>query len=346
MADAKSPPVTIRTIAQHVGVSNATVSSVLANRHEERRVAPATVERVRQAVRELGYVPNLTARRLRTNDPGVRQYDLGILTTFEAPLPLVSSLLREVQRAIDRRAGPGRQYSVSIDMFHAGRLKELRGLFNASRFNGVILTNTLPADDAFLSATTLPYPAVVLGRRLPTYTCVLDAPGEIGRRVAGLLLRGGRTRPVVLVPPTLTQSTADRVASFAEAARLQTGEEPRRITAGGFAPATAERAVREALRRDSRPFDALFSVTDSLALGAYQAIKHANRRIPAEIAMVGVGDDDRSEYFDPPLTCVGPDNDQIVHQVVGQLFKLMGERVAAQPAEIFVPPIVTIRDST
>src|SRR5512140_3059025 len=93
-------PVTVHTIAAHVGVSPAAVSTVLANRHEERRLAPATVERIRQAVRELGYVPNVAARRLRAHDPDVYSMDLGILTSFEAPLFLVSRLLHEVQRTV------------------------------------------------------------------------------------------------------------------------------------------------------------------------------------------------------------------------------------------------------
>ena len=176
MTRGKKPPVTVRSIALHVGVSPATVSTVLANRHEERRLAPATVERIRRAVRELGYVPNIAGRRLRAHDPGVRQIDLAILTTFEAPLFLVSRALRQLQRMADARTGPGRKFSVSIDMFHAGRLHEMPGLLNASRFNGVIITNTLPDDDAFLATTTLPYAVVVLGRRITNYWCVLETP--------------------------------------------------------------------------------------------------------------------------------------------------------------------------
>jgi LacI family transcriptional regulator len=106
MARAESRSVTVHTIAKHVGVSPSAVSTVLANRHEERRLAPSTVERIRQAVRELGYVPNVAARRLRANDPEVHSMDLGILTTFEAPLFLVSRALREVQRTVDARWFP------------------------------------------------------------------------------------------------------------------------------------------------------------------------------------------------------------------------------------------------
>src|SRR5687768_9347935 len=164
-------PVTVHMIAEHVGVSAAAVSTVLANRHEERRLARATVDRIRQAIRELGYVPNVAARRLRAHDPEVRHLELGILTSFEAPLFLVSRALRQVQEAVDARSASDRRYSVTIDMFHAGRLREMPGLQSASRFNGVIITNTLPADDAFLKSTILPYAVVVQGRRIPNYCC-------------------------------------------------------------------------------------------------------------------------------------------------------------------------------
>lgn len=343
MARTDRLPVTVRTIAEHVGVSPAAVSTVLANRHEERRLAPATVEKIRKAVRDLGYVPNVAARRLRAHDPGVHHREIGILTSFEAPLFLVSRVLRQVQRMADARTGPGRKFSVSIAMFHAGSLGEMPGLMEASRFNGVILTNTLPDDDAFLAATTLPYAVVVLGRRLPNYCCVLDTPGEIGRRAAEILLARGCKRPVVLVPALLTQSTGERAVAFAATVRTQTGTEPARVVAAGFSPREGAEALRAHLGA-GRSCDGLYAVTDGLALGAYQAIKDAGRRIPKDIAVVGVGDHEHADFFDPPLTCVGPSNDTIVEQVVAQLFQLMSHR-RVKPVEISVKPSVSMRAS-
>lgn len=339
----RTVPVTVRTLAEHVGVSPSAVSTVLANRHEERRLAPATVEKIRQAVRELGYVPNVAARRLRAHNPDVHHHELGILTSFEAPLFLVSRVLRQVQRMADARTGPSRKFSVSIDMFHAGRLREMPGLLNASRFNGVIITNTLPEDDRFLASTTLPYAVVVLGRRLPNYCCVLDTPGEIGRRAAEILVGRGCRRPVVLAPALLTESTAERAEAFCATVRAQTGQEPARVIAAGFTPASGAEALRAHLGAGRR-CDGLYAVTDVLALGAYQAIKDAGCRIPKDIAVVGVGDHEHADFFDPPLTCVGPSNETIVEQVVTQLFYLMNQR-RVKPAEIFVPPSVAIRGS-
>jgi len=343
MARSDQRPVTVHMIAEHVGVSASAVSTVLAGRHEERRLALATVEKIRKAVRDLGYVPNVAARRLRAQDPEVHHIELGILTSFEAPLFLVSRVLRQVQRMADARTGLGRIFSVSIAMFHAGRLREMAGLLNASRFNGVVITNTLPDDDAFLATTTLPYAVVVLGRRLPNYCCVLDTPGESGRRAAEILLGRGGRRPVVLTPALLTESTADRADAFCATVRERTGTEPARVVAAGFTPTNGAEALRAHLGA-GRICDGLYAVTDGLALGAYQAIKDAGRKIPKDIAVVGVGDHEHADFFDPPLTCVGPSNETIVEQVVTQLFGLMNRR-RLNPLEIFVPPSVAMRAS-
>lgn len=337
-------PVTVHTIAKHVGVSPAAVSTVLANRHEERRLAAATVDKIRHAVRELGYVPNVAARRLRAHDPQVHHHELGILTTFEAPLFLVSRALKEVQRTVDARSGPDRRFSVSIDMFHAGRLREMPGLLNASRFNGVILTNTLPEDDAFLRSTVLPYAVVVQGRRLANYCCVLETPGEGGRRAAEILLKSGRRRPAVLTPALLTETTADRADAFCAAYQEATGVAPVRLPAAGFTPPSGAAATGAHVRADPA-CDGLFAVTDTLALGALHALKAAGRRVPRDVAVVGVGDTENSDFFDPPLTCVGPAYDCVVEEIVGLLFNLMNRR-RVKPTEVFVPPTVTMREST
>jgi LacI family transcriptional regulator len=294
-------------------------------------------------VRELGYVPNIAGRRLRAHDPEVRQVELGILTSFEAPLLLVSRALRQLQRKVDAQSAPDRRFSVSIDMFHAGRLREMPGLLSASRFNGVIITNTLPEDDAFLRSTTLPYAVVVQGRRLPNYCCVLETPGEVGRGAADLLLRAGCRHPAVLTPALLTETTADRAEAFCAAWRERTDREAPRVTAPGFMPASGDAAVQAHLA-ENPSCDGIFAVTDTLALGAYHAIKTRRRRIPGDVAVIGVGDSEHVDFFDPPLTCVGPSYDTVVEEIVALLFSLMNRR-RVRPAEVFVRPVVEIRAS-
>lgn len=339
-----SPAVTIYEIAKHLGISPAAVSSALANRGVERRLAPETIRRIREAATELGYVPNMAGRRLRAHKAATRQFDLAILTSFEAPLPLVSQVLHTLQRAVDLQTTEHTRFAVAIEMFHAGRLQEKPGLLDSNRYHGVIVTNTLPEDDQFLGNARLPYPVVILGRRIPNYCCVLEAPDFVGRRSAEVLLDAGCKALAILHGKQLTHTTADRVTAFTQAVRDRTGKPPIVLVSDGLQPPQGA-ATLEAFFARRGKLDGLFTVTDSLAIGAYQAIRHRGRTVPDDVAVVGVGDYELAEYIDPPLTTVAGANDAMVAEAVPLLFRLLkGEKYV--PGEVLVVPPVFLREST
>jgi LacI family transcriptional regulator len=304
-------PVTIYEIAKQVGVSPAAVSSVLANREVERRISASTAQRIRDAAKTLGYVPNMAGRRLRANKSAIRQFDLAILTSFEAPLPLVGQALHALQRAVDLQTTKHTQFAVAIEMFHAGRLKEKPSLLDANRYHGVIITNTLPEDDKFLAKAHLPCSVVILGRRIPNYCCVLEAPDFVGRRSAEILLEAGCKHPAILYGRALTHTTADRLAAFTRVIKERLGRSPITLVSPGLQPSEGAAMIEEFYAKGGK-LDGLFAVHDSLAIGAYGAIKQSGKRIPDDVAVVGVGDYELAEYFDPPLTTVAGANDAMV----------------------------------
>lgn len=339
-----SPAVTIYEIAEHVGVSPAAVSSVLANRHVERRIAEETVRRIRAAAAELGYVPNMAGRRLRAHRSATRQFDLAILTSFEAPLPLVGQALHALQRAVDVQTNEHTRYAVAIEMFHAGRLKDKPGLLDSNRYHGVIITNTLPEDDQFLANARLPYPVVIMGRRIANYYCVLEAPDFVGRRSAEVLMDAGCKHPVILHGRSLTQTTSNRLEAFNRTLMERTKRPATALVCDGLLPQQGAATIEAYLAGGGR-LDGLFAVTDSLAIGAYRAIKQGGRSIPGDVAVVGVGDYDLAEYFDPPLTTVAGANDAMVAEAVPLLFRILrGEKDALR--EVLVVPPVFVRGST
>lgn len=336
--------VTIYEIAEHVGMSPAAVSSVLANRHVERRIAPNSVRRIREAAQALGYVPNMAGRRLRARDVNTRQFDLGILTSFEAPLPLVGQVLRTLQRAVDAETTRETRYAVAIEMFHAGRLREKPGLLDANRYHGLILTNTLPDDDAFLAGNRLQLPVVMLGRRIPGYDCVLEAPAVVGRHAAELLLAAGCRHPGILHARSLTVTTRDRLEAFVRTVAARSGREPVMLASDGLLPVHGAAIVEEHFNRDQN-IDGLFAVTDSLALGAFRAIKRSGRQIPGDVAVVGVGDNELAEFFAPSLTTVAGGNEAMAAEAVPLLFRMLRGAQEASGEVLVVPPVFE-REST
>lgn len=319
-------------------MSPAAVSSALANRGVERRLSLSSIQKIRDAAAALGYVPNMAGRRLRAHKSATRQFDLAILTSFEAPLPLVGQALHALQRAVDLQTNEHTRYAVAIEMFHAGRLVEKLGSLDTNRYHAVMITNTLPEDDKFLAKTKLPYPVVVLGRRIPSYHCVLEAPDFVGRRAAETLLEAGATKLAILHGRSLTHTTANRVAAFEHVVKERTGKAPFVLVSPDLQPSQGAAAL-EVFYAQGGKLDGLFVVTDSLALGAYQTIKSRGYSVPKDVAVVGVGDYELAEYFDPPLTTVAGANDAMVAEAVPLLFRILrGERDAAREV-LVVPPV-------
>jgi LacI family transcriptional regulator len=229
-------------------------------------------------------------------------------------------------------------------MFHAGRLSEKPELLDANRYHGVLLTNTLPSDDEFLTQAHLPYPLVVFGRRIPGYCCVLEDSERVGRKAAEVLAASGCTRPAVLHGKLLTYTTRLRFEAFKQTGRTLFGKEPVAIVSSGLQPNHGTDALADFFNKGGE-CDGLFAVTDSLATGAYLSIKTSGRTIPRDISVVGIGDYGVAEYFDPALTTVAGANEAMVAEAIPLLFSLLrGESGPAQPLMVYPPTIV--RNST
>jgi LacI family transcriptional regulator len=299
---------------------------------------------VMNAARKFRYVPNVTARTLRAKSSGTKHVVVSILTTFEAPLFLVSQALRALDRAIAERKERAVKYDVNLEMFHAGRLHELSGLRGGRRWNGAIVTNTIDQDDQFLAVNQFPFPVVLMGRRIPGYPSVSVKSDTLGRKAADILTDIGRRKLAVLQPAVLTQATRSRLAAFVTSVEHKLGLPPMMITCETL----HERSGYEAMRRFlsfNPACDGVFATTDSLAIGAYLAIKRSGRTVPGDIALVGVGDNPASDYMDPPLTCFEYTEEAQNRAAANLLLDLVNGVAPANP-NIEVPVSPLLREST
>lgn len=348
MPKAKRKPVarvTVQDIADLTGVSIGAVSSVLNNRHLERRISPETVEKIRAASAKLGYLPNISARRLRSGTSQKNHLVLAFATSFEAPLNLASHLLVELRQAAGHGlAGPeDMTFSLMVELFPGGRLLQLPGLLTGDLFNAAVITNTTDEDDQFLATTRLPYPVVLINRTIPGYSCVVEDP-EAGAAAAEVLERARRRRLGVLHGTPLTQTTRCRVDSFCSAVAARPGRSVQGIAATALTEAAAYEATLRYLDAGER-IDGLYAVTDGMALGAYHAIKEKGLRIPQDIAVVGVGDYDISAFFDPPLTVAGVQRDELGREASRLLWRQL-EQAGRPPLKVEVPVQTVLRAST
>ena len=330
--------VNLMQLAEHTGLSIAAVSSVLNGLSKERRISEESVKKVQEAARELGYVPNIFARRLSSHARGTSQALLAVVTAFEAPLTLVSRAAMALHRAVENAGAKNTQFTLTIEMFDAGELRNLPGIVDNHRFSGAIIANTIEADDRFLAKAHIPYPVVTINRALPNCAAVLES-ADSGRAAADILLKAGCRRCAVLTPATGTSTTAGRLGGFHAAVETATERAPVDVVAGGRSEEDGYQAMRAHLKKHPET-DGLYAINDTLAIGAYHAIHESGRKIPKDIKVVGVGDHTASPYLTPPLTCVGASEEKLHAEAADLLLALFTGRETGAPHRIMPLQIV------
>lgn len=334
---------TCRDIARLAGTSPSTVSLVLNNRASALGISTATREAVLRAARQLGYTPDLGARRLRHRGAAQAAPELtvAILRPAGTPLGLVTRLIEAAGTALAAHA-PSSQ--LVIEEYQPGRLHEHPGLRVAARFHGAIVTSPTPADEAFLEATAVAVPVVVFQRSLTRHAGV-DVDNVAGGLAATRhLLAQGRRRIAALGWSSLpSRAVQQRLAGY-RAAMADAGLAAQvRVT---WAPALSEAdgaAAAAALLEAERP-DALFVLSDVLAIGVLHTLRRAGLRVPEDIAVVGYDDLPCAPFLAPPLTTVRLPYQEMGHAAVVWLLDAVRGR-AAQPLHATYQSELILRES-
>ncbi len=321
----------MRDVAARAGVSLKTVSRVV---NDESGVSPALVGRVRQAVDDLGFRPNVGARVLRRAD--ARTASIGLLLDDVAD-PFSATVLRAVQDAADARGVVVLSASVDGD---AGRERSLVAAFAARRVDGLIL---LPAaaDQSYLAPEVASGTAVVCVGRVPGR---LDVDTVVATDAAGAV---SAVRHLTAAGHTRIAYLGDRAAGAARLAGYRTG-----LEAAGLVPdpalvpdladaALAEQAVT-ALFRTSAPPTALFTARAAVTVAALRTLHRLG--LQRLVAVIGFGDFVTADLLSPAVTVVAQDVRRIGTTAADLLFARL-VREAGPPATYPVPTLLVPRGS-
>ena len=328
----------LKDVAERAGVSVKTVSNVV---NGYLHVRPDTRDRVEQAIAELNYRPNLSARNLRKGRTGVIA-----LAVPELDIPYFAELARHVVAAA---AAHG--WTVLIDQTGGGHEQERKAASGIGdhMIDGLIFSPlALTADDL---AGLDGMPMVLLGERVdhgPADHVVVDnvaAAREITAHLVGL----GRRRIAAVGSQRTPEVASARLRLAGYAAALEEAglgyDEKLVAPAPAWHRADGAAAVRDLLASGVRP-DAVFCFNDTLALGALRALHDAGLRVPEDVAVVGFDDIEDGRFSIPTLTTVAPDKERIAKLAV----ELLAERIdgdrEAPPRELTAPYRLATREST
>jgi LacI family transcriptional regulator len=334
---AGAPP-TIIDVAKKAGVSIKTVSRVM---NKEPTVHADTRARVQEAVNELNYRPQLSARSLA----GAKSFLIGLLY-YDPSAAFVAGVQQGATRGC---RDAGRHLVVeSLQENGADVQAQIESMLAALRPDGMILTPPLCDNPAILE--------VLRANRTP---CVLISPAGEGHGMArvcmddalaaeeltNLLISLGHTAIAFIEGD---QAASDRRRDGYERALKAhaIAVDPALVIPGSFDFEAGVAAARQLFDR-AKPPTAIFAANDDMALGALTEAQRRGIAVPHDVAIVGFDDSRAATLVWPELTTVRQPLAEMAMAAVDMLLSGHAKLDAHLPAPVRVlPHEVIVRGST
>lgn len=289
--------VTLADLARHTGLSTATVSLAL-NGREGSRIPESTARRVREAAQDLGYVPDATARSLRTG----RTQALGFISDEVTLTRFASEMLSGVLDAAE-------------DQSHGVMIMETRhrteGIADAAatlvgrRVDGLLVG--LMASREFDAPEVAGLPVVVVNGVAAGCCSVLPDEDAAGRAAVEFLVARGHRRIALIgahpvrQPPRLSVNIGVRMAAI-DAAMADAGLSfVARHDGVVWEPELGYQGAAEIVDAQVAP-TAILAANDRIAFGVYQALSERGLSVPGDVSVLSFDDEELASMVRPGLT--------------------------------------------
>lgn len=330
---------TLHDVARVAGVSFKTVSNVINNHPHVRDTTRAKVE---QAIHELGYRPNLTARSLRSGHSGAITLALPQLS-----LPYFAELADAVIEAAAKHG-----LVVLIEQTGADRGRELEVMASPRlKMSDGLIFSPLALGQEDVDLIKADVPIVLLGERIfgSASDHVTMQNVTAARAATEHLLDLGRKRIAVVGAHEgeVIGSAGLRLRGYREALEARGIPYDDGIVAYvvDWHRSNGAAAMHDLLDRGAT-FDAVFGLNDTLAQGAVRVLQEAGFRVPADIAVIGFDDLDETRYTLPTLSSVDPGRTEIAETAIRMLLERIKDPLGTPPREIETAFKVVAREST
>lgn len=326
--------VTIRDVAQHAGVSHQTVSRVI---NGVERVNPETRQKVETAIAELGYSPNAIARFMARGRTGTLACFAPNLTDYT-----FASLIEGAQKEAREHGYFLLSASAPDETIFVGLIEQF---VTSHHCEGLMVMN--PYADGRHELLPPDFPLVLAGARPranATNSVALDDVA-VGQQATQHLLELGHRRIGMITGPMAEDCSQDRAQGFEVTLRGAGVEpDPALIIEGNWLAPSGYEAFRQFAAAGDLP-TAIFAQNDQMALGLLRAAREHGLNLPYDLSVIGVDDIPLVSYFDPPLTTIRQDFEQIGREATRLLIRAI-EQPAAPRQQQLLPAQLVRRRST
>jgi len=288
---------TIVDVAKMAGVSVSTVSVVL-NR-KNKYVKPELKRKVLDAAKTLNYSPNSIARSLKSQETKT----IGLIIT-NITSPVAPVMVRTIQKIMAAKSIDTMIVSTEEDFeIEKNAIHNLM----AKMIDGIIICPV--KNDSYQHLINAHeganVPMVSVERILPMeigIPCVTTTNKEISYSAIQHLIMHGRKRIALIAMPIFGSNTSDRIEGYSEAMKENGLYSLSLISQTDYMGSNAYSIAVELIQNGK--IDAIFAISQSIALGAYKAIIDCGLQIPEDIALIGYDDVDWMEAVPVPITTI------------------------------------------
>lgn len=292
-------PITIKDIAEKLKISVSTVSRALKDNHE---ISAKTRKKVQDLAKQLGYKPNPLAVALKTH----KSHTIGVIVP-----QIVSTFYATVVKTIEEVAD-GYGYNVLVTSSNENFEKEKKSVDTllANRADGIImaLSHETKEFDHVKQIQDSGIPVVLFDRTTSSVEgvsrVVTDGVTAAFQAIQHLVAVGCK-KIAILTGPEQIAIGGNRMEGYRkalEANHISVKENYIRYCSD-FTVQAGKEATLKLLDTRERP-DAIFGITDDLAIGAIEAIKEKGFNIPNDVAVVGFSNTKRSRYMNPTVSSI------------------------------------------
>lgn len=325
--------VTLRDIAERVGVTASAVSMALA---DNPRISVATRKTIQEAAKQLEYVPSSAAQALRNQRAGT----IALIVPTTATHVFGHSYFMHVLEGTTSVANEHDvQLLVSTNPDNDHGLAAYERVMRSHSADGAILTSAAIDDPTVERLIHSGLPVVLIGNfpHLPTAITVGIDDRQASRSITEHLIAvHQRTRLLHLSGNLDHQTGIDRRDGFIDAVRAHGIEAQAQVVEGDLSEAAGAAGVL-AVGDRIMEIDGIVAANDDMAFGALTALRAAKIEVPGTLSIVGFDDFGLARITSPSITTVRVPAQRIARIASERLFEIMaGENAGWQRRQVDV----------
>lgn len=333
--------VTIKDISKKSGYSTTTVSKSL---NDYTEIPKITRDKIKHIASELGYVPNYSAKSLKTN----KSWTIGVIFDEISGVglqhPLFSKILEAFRKEVEKigydvllisRSLGGEKVSYYVHSM----MKSVEAVFVlCAPFNSVDIQKIFSSD----------IPNVVIDYISENTTTITSSTRNSLTELIQHLKALGHTRIANIYGSEITYIGSERKKVFIDCMNNANLELPENYLVSGefFSRDEGYYAMKQLLDLEKVP-SAVFCASDMLAIGAIEAIQERSLNVPNDISVIGFDGIDMCQLFRPRLSTIKQDTEAMGKLGAKLILDMINSNKKTKvPKVLSVDSIYLRRDST